>query len=164
MKKLNLKKQLVKLFMVLAIAGTFALSAAAQTASVKSGYAIQLRRCSENTIGGSYGSNITGTFFLPPALGSTNPTPVLLASVGRMTFDGVGNVSGKDTNSFGGDVTRYPINGTYTVDRDCTGTLTINMPNGFVLTNDFVILDEGKEINLIQTNPGTVVTGVLKRQ
>ena len=163
MKKLNLKKQLVKLFTVLAIAGAFTLSAAAQTES-KQKTAPELRRCSEHTIGGSYGHNITGTFFLPPAPGSTNPTPIPLASVGRMTFDGVGNVSGKDTNSFGGGVTRYPLNGTYTVERDCTGTLTLTLPDGFVITNDFIIVDGGKEIFLIQTNPGTVITGVLKQQ
>ena len=36
-----------------------------------------------------------------------------LASVGIMTFDGAGNVSGKDTNSFGGTITaNAPFTGT----------------------------------------------------
>lgn len=78
-------------------------------------------------------------------------------------FDGAGNFSGSDTNSFGGAVSTYPVSGTYTVERDCTGTLNVNLP-GFTITNNIVIVDEGKEILVIQTNPGTVVTGTMKRQ
>lgn len=165
MKKLNLKKQFVRLFAVLTIAGTFAIAIAAQTKIENQKFASETGRCRENTLNGSYGTNITGTFVIPSAPGSTNPpTIVPLASVGLLTFNGAGNVSGNDTNSFGGDVTRYSVTGVYTVNRDCTGTLNINLPNGFVITNDIVIVEEGKQINLIQTNPGTIVTGVLKRQ
>lgn len=162
---MNLKQTFAGLFAVLVIIGATAFIAAAQTTINNEMGANRRIRCNENTISGSYGTNITGTFLVPPAPGSTNPpTAVPFASVGRLTFDGVGNVSGRDTNSFGGDVTRNPTTGTYTVDRDCTGTLIVNLSNGFVINNDIVIVDGGKEIFLIQTNPGTIVTGVMKRQ
>ncbi len=165
MRKINMKKQIVQLLTVLAIAGTFAIAVAAQTKSDNQNSETERSRCRENTIGGSYGTNITGTFIIPPPPGSTNPPTVIpLASVGRLTFDGVGNMWGKSTDSFGGEVTRYTATGTYTVARDCTGTLTINLSNGFVLANDIVIVDGGKEIYMIQTNPGAVITGIIKRQ
>lgn len=165
MKNINLKQTFAGLFAVLAIIGAMTFNAAAQNVSSNEIGANRRVRCNENTLGGSYGTNISGTFLLPPAPGSTNPpTAIPIASVGRLVFDGVGNVWGKDTNSFGGDVTRYPVSGTYTVDRDCTGTLTLNLSNGFVINNDLVIVDGGKEVFMIETNPGTVVTGVMKRQ
>lgn len=122
-------------------------------------------RCSLRTIRGSYGSNITGAFILPPPAGSTQPpTSVPIASVGRLVFNGDGAVSGTDTNSFGGAISINAVTGTYTVNEDCTGTLDVAFPTGFTVTNNFVIVDGGREISLIQTNPGAVVTGVFKRQ
>jgi hypothetical protein len=122
-------------------------------------------RCSPRTIRGSYGSHIKGTFILPPPAGSTQPpASVPLASVGRLVFDGVGAVSGTDTNSFGGTISTSAITGTYAVNEDCTGTLDVTFPTGFTVTNDIVIVDGGREIAFIQTNPGALVTGVFKRQ
>lgn len=151
----------IRLFAVLAIVGATTFNAAAQdnnSTIFSSGGTNRQIHCNGNTLRGSYGSLITGTFFLSP----TVPLPV--ASVGRLRFDGVGNVTGTDSNSFGGSFSRYPLTATYTIERDCTGTLNLTLPNGYVITNDIVIVDGGKEIFLIQTNPGTVTSGVLKRQ
>jgi hypothetical protein len=158
MKKLKLKQNLVKLITILAFAGTVALSTDAQTKNQKSNSEPFRDRCGESTLRGGYGSNITGSFFLSPT------AFVPIASVGRMVFDGSGNVAGTDTNSFNGAISRYPFTGTYVVNNDCTGTLEITLANGFVITNDIVIVDDGSEVNLVQTNPGTAATGVLKRQ
>lgn len=162
MKKLNLKQNFAGLFAVLTIFGATTLTAIAQDNNVKTENLISNDtnriRCGEHTLRGSYGTNISGTFFLSPTM------PIPIASVGRLVFDGVGNVSGTDSNSFGGTFSRSAVTGTYTVEGDCTGTLTVTFPNGFVITNDIVIVDSGKEVSLIQTNPGAVVTGVLKRQ
>lgn len=111
-----------------------------------------------NTLRGGYGFNGTGLFFVAPTVSVPN------AAVGRLVFDGAGNVTGNITNSFNGEIFRLPSNGTYTVNADCTGTLNITLLNGFVITNDIVIVDEGKEVDVIQTNPGTAFTAVLKRQ
>lgn len=147
MKKNNFKQQLVRLFTVLTIAGTFALTAAAQT-----------HRCNLHSLSGSYGANITGTFFLSPTM------PVPLASVGIETFDGAGNSAGSGTTSFNGMVSSGTDSGVYTVERNCTGTLTVTFSNGFVITNNFVLVDGGKELFIIQTTTGTVISGVMKRQ
>lgn len=122
-------------------------------------------RCSARTIRGSYATNISGTFLLPPTEGSTAPpVGVPLASVGQLTFGSRGYVSGTDTNSFNGAISTYPVSGNYSVNDDCTGTLDVTLPNGFTITNNIRIAAGGDEIFLIQTNPGTIVTGTLKRQ
>ena len=108
--------------------------------------------CNLQTVKGSYGYLNTGSFF-----------GTLLASVGTITFDGAGNVSGYDTNSFGGTVTQNTFTGSYTVNAGCTGTLTVSF-GFFSINNNLVIVDNGKEINVIETNPGAVATGVFKRQ
>ena len=110
------------------------------------------RRCSAQSLKGSYGYLNTGTFAGTP-----------LASVGAMAFDGVGAISGNDTNSFGGSVSSNPFGGSYTVNADCSGTLNVSF-GFFTVNNKFVIVDSGKEILMIETNPGAVATGVFKRQ
>jgi len=109
-------------------------------------------KCNLETIKGAFGYLNTGTAF-----------GTALASVGSMTFDGAGNIAGTDTNSFGGAISTTPFTGTYTVNGDCTGTLTVNF-GFFSVNNHIVIVDNGKEINLIETNAGTIATGVMKRQ
>jgi hypothetical protein len=108
--------------------------------------------CNLQTVKGSYGYLSTGSFFGTP-----------LASVGSMTLDGAGNISGNDTNSFGGSVSSNPFTGSYSVNADCTGTLAVSF-GFFTIDNHMVIVDNGKEIFVIETNPGSVATLVLKRQ
>lgn len=156
MKKTNYKKP----FAVLAIFAVIVFNSVTATIAQKDtakddGFG---GRCSLRMLEGNYGYSFSGTFLVSPT------TPVPLASVGRMTFDGRGNISGNDTNSFGGSVSSYPTTGTYTVEPNCTGTLNVNLPDGFVITNNISIVDNGDEIFLIQTNPGTIISGVLKRQ
>src|SRR3954469_13591819 len=55
--------------------------------------------------------------------------------------------------------------GTYTVKPDCTGTYTVQIPAlGLTAHGFFVINDNGNEFQLIQIDPGTVVTGIVRRQ
>jgi hypothetical protein len=52
-----------------------------------------------------------------------------------------------------------PITGTYTENADCTGTAQIT-PQGFSATNfATVVVNEGKELLLIETDTGTLVAG-----
>ncbi|HSR67053.1 MAG TPA: hypothetical protein VLU25_03865 [Acidobacteriota bacterium] len=117
--------------------------------------------CSEHMLRGSYGTNITGVFLEP----TSDPQVLVskpLASVGILTFDGLGTVWGTDTNSFNGTVQVFSVTGSFFINDDCTGSLLVNL-GGFVISNDIVVLDRGREVFLIQTTPGAVVTGVLKR-
>jgi hypothetical protein len=55
--------------------------------------------------------------------------------------------------------------GTYTVHPDCTGTLTAQISPVDIPTHLFFVIDDnGKEFQAIQTDPGVVVTGIARRQ
>lgn len=111
--------------------------------------------CRGGFINGTYGAHITGTFL--------TPSPVPLASVGLYTFNEAKEVSGTATTSFGGMTTTSPFTGSYVLNGDCTGTMNITQ-DGFTIVTNIVLVDEGNEILAIETNPGAVATGVLKRR
>src|SRR5215218_4897927 len=98
MKKINLKQISKKLFAFLTIIAATTFVAVAQDNNSKTENTIAASRCGENTLRGGYGTHISGTFLTSPT------TSVPLVSVGRLVFDGTGNFSGSDTNSFGGTV------------------------------------------------------------
>src|SRR5262249_12625860 len=102
---------------------------------------------------------------------------VLFALVGRLMFDAVGNFSGAQNSSTGGQVGQEMIKGMTTVNPDGTGTLNVNVYNqsGTLLSTSvlaFVIVDNGREVDGIFTlqtladgrNGPTVVTLTAKRQ
>jgi hypothetical protein len=63
------------------------------------------------------------------------------------------------------DVQTVTGTGTYSVNPDCTGTYTVQIsPLGLTAHGFFVIDHSGNEFQLIETDPGTVVTGVVRRQ
>jgi hypothetical protein len=74
-------------------------------------------------------------------------------------FDGIGNLSQIDAVTVNGEVvadfTHTPANGTYTVNRDCTGTLTINFTDGRpVVVTNFVVVNDGYEIDEVVMSAG----------
>jgi hypothetical protein len=111
-----------------------------------------------DTLDGLYGFSRNGT----AGFGS-----VSAAAVGVISFDGAGNISGHDTTSVNGNIIRRTFIGTYTLSSDCTGSLTITFLTGTpgrVSPNDFVMVDNGRELRLINTNPGEVIVGSARKQ
>ncbi len=81
--------------------------------------------------------------------------------VGARTFDGAGNLSGVDTVSRGGQITRGGTNtGTYTLGSDCTGTMTISGVRNW----DIVVASDGSEAAAIRTDEGTIATQSFKKR
>lgn len=110
-----------------------------------------LEGCSTATLNGRYGLTFSGY--------STNgavPAPINafipVAGEGLVTFDGNGNLSASETVSVGGHVVPVNLPGTYTVNSDCTGTLTT--ANAHL---NLVIVRNGKEILAVNTDQGHVV-------
>lgn len=117
------------------------------------------RRCSELTIRGTYSYTAQGTILA----GSPLPVPPgPFASIGQVTLDGAGHITEHLTNdNFNGvllPTTNYT--GTYTVDDNCSGTAILTGRAPY----KFTIVDGGKEIIFMLDAPGTVVTGVAKKQ
>lgn len=79
--------------------------------------------------------------------------------VGHLTADGHGNLSGNETSSVDGVISTASVTGTYTENADCTGTAQIT-PLGSATTNfNTVLVNEGKEQLLIETDNNTLVAG-----
>jgi hypothetical protein len=114
------------------------------------------RECSDASLQGSFGFSSTGTLnALPP------PSAGPFGEIGRQTFDGQGNTDGAATLSANGNVHRVTWQGTYVVNPDCTGSMTLFIsPLGSTVNLDFVIDDDETEVRGILTGPtGMGVTG-----
>jgi hypothetical protein len=117
--------------------------------------------CGPRTVRGRYGFSVTGTQYFPPPA-----PPVQAATVGVLEFDGRGGFTGSDIASFSGQVFARTLAGTYTVQESCTLDATLEVLTGtpgLRLTFSAVIVEQGREILFIQTDPGSLFTGSLKR-
>ena len=117
--------------------------------------------CSNATLKGSFGYTSTGTLletFVPP------PFAGPFAEVGKQTFDGKGKTEATGTLSANGNIlSKVTFDGTYAVNPDCTGSMTLSSSLG-VSHADFVIDDDGSELRLIFTDGGVVESRVYKKQ
>jgi hypothetical protein len=91
-----------------------------------------------------------------------NTGPV--AYVSQVILDGKGGVSGSGTFDVAGTIVTSPtMTGSYTENADCTGTLKIT-PSGFSTLNfNFVVVNAGKEILLLETDNNTIVGGNMQK-
>jgi hypothetical protein len=112
--------------------------------------------CDAATLAGTYGYNYKGAFVEGDGLGR-------VAAIGLMTFDGHGMLTGSETQSASGKVSRRKFQGTYRVKADCTGTATAaTTPEP--MQWDYVILDNAKELQVAVSNDGHATLGWAKRK
>lgn len=83
----------------------------------------QDHRCSNPGLSGAWAYTETGTV-VPNVTGAA---PVLAAAVGRYDFDAAGSFTGMQYSSAGGSVNAETKAGTYELNADCTGTLTLKI-------------------------------------
>ena len=116
--------------------------------------------CTLKTLKGRYLFADKGTI-LPPAFGVTVPTPG--ADAGYHLFNGDGT---------GTDITTVRVNGvtvlenavvpiSYTVNANCTGTLTVLVPGG--PTFGIFVAPDGEAIATIAKDPGDYVSSIDRR-
>ena len=119
------------------------------------------QKCSNAKAAGTWGFTLTGTLILP------NPVPG--AAVGRLTMDTAGNVSGTEARNVGGGFANETITGSWTVNSDCTATLTANIYESGVLVRTsvfaFVLVDNSSKIRAVQESltlpDGTPIPAVI---
>ena len=122
----------------------------------------QSSTCNLTTLKGSFGYSSTGTllknYVLPPFAGP-------FAEVGIQSFDGSGGTSATATLSSNGNIVPVTVTGTYTVNSDCTGTVTLLIsPFDATVHADLVIDKNGNAFQAIETEPGLIVTRMAWRQ
>ena len=120
----------------------------------------QPRGCSNATLRGSFGFTSVGNLLaLPPPLAGP------FAEIGRQTFYGNGNTDATATASANGNIAKLTLQGTYAVNPDCTGSMTLFVFElGGSFNADFVIDDDGAELRVILTDPGVVESRVYRKQ
>jgi hypothetical protein len=118
--------------------------------------------CSNATLKGYYGVQISGTRPAPSILSGIQATPGTIEQVvgvaiqifaGDGTFTQTDNVKG----SLSGITPDRAGTGTYSVNPDCTGTYTVNNPGNPPIVNRFVIVDNGQGFLTAVVSPQAVL-------
>ena len=109
--------------------------------------------CSNATLRGTYSDQDTGTIV------GVGP----FAGVDVDTFDGKGHLMISGISSVNGNVSAGTETGTYQVNPDCTGTYTVS-GGGLTVDAFFVISQNGEELQIVITDPGTVINCVARKQ
>lgn len=117
------------------------------------------RGCTNASLRGNFAFTARGTTLA--SLGLPAALTGAFASSGTATFDGAGHFSLTATSSFNG-VVQGPatVTGSYSVNSDCS--YTSQASNG--ATFRAVIADNGRQLLILQTNPGTIIAGVAEKQ
>jgi hypothetical protein len=112
-----------------------------------------VRHCSNATLRGNYGFTISGTR-------PTGPPPAPLEAfiaLAITNFDGQGNLNqtyGTSHGSIKGDSSTDTGSGTYSINEDCSGIMTLNLGIPAVsLKLWVVVVDGGDQVNLVVMTP-----------
>jgi hypothetical protein len=110
--------------------------------------------CSNSTIRGSYAYTIHGQVFLP------NGSTLLIDGLAKTTFDGEGNLTELDAVAANGNVAPgWASNtGTYSVNPDCTGTVTVTNGNQPPIHLQMIVAQSGNTIHEMVIDPGFATT------
>jgi len=109
---------------------------------------------------GTYASHVTGYIPLGPS-GSLVP----LAAAGHITYSADGTTSGVFTGSINGQISTFPVQGTWTINPDGSISETDVQTGGPGLTlhfRDYPTLD-GNTITFVQTDAGFIASGIATR-
>lgn len=111
--------------------------------------------CSNETLRGDYGFTVSG--MRPSAPGGPLET---IIGVALTTFDGHGNLT--QTDNIHGSLSGFPTpdrpgTGTYSVNADCTGTMTLTNSGAPQLTLHIVVVDDGNEVRTAVVAPLAVM-------
>ena len=122
--------------------------------TVKQGYAEEKEHeptCTQKTLKGTYQFAATGYSIVDSV-----PQPIAIVEVIDANRDGTLNVPAV-TLSANGTILRFAdVGGSYTVNEDCTGTITFVTD----VHLDIFIAPHGKEFDLIQTDANSVLAAV----
>jgi hypothetical protein len=84
---------------------------------------------------------------------------------GLFVFDGKGAFAGKQSSSRGGKIGREKLQGTYTLDADCSGTMTFNsiLNPAAQIHWDVYVTEDGKRGYMIRMDEGNMAVRSFER-
>jgi hypothetical protein len=113
--------------------------------------------CSNKSLKGSFGYTVTGTIV-------KNVGPLVagpFVAVGKITFDGVGGVQTTRSLNDNGNVLQHDSGtGTYSLNKDCTGSFTISVgpPTDLITLSLDIVLDDTYELRGVVTTASVVLS------
>jgi hypothetical protein len=114
--------------------------------------------CTNAMMQGTFAYTSTGSIAAPPEIAGP------FVEVGTQTFDGRGGTIAAVTLSQNGNILPVTVTGTYTVNPDCTGTMTLQVSPIDVTVHIFFAIDDGGNgFQAIETDAGLVITRVGRR-
>jgi hypothetical protein len=114
--------------------------------------------CNAAMFAQGYSYSVNGTVFTAGALAG------FYSIVGVVTADGVGSLSGTDTISENGQVqSGRTYTGTYSVQPNCSGTMTLNYTDQTV-PFAIAVSNSGSQVAFLQMSNGAVGVGTAIRQ
>jgi hypothetical protein len=111
-------------------------------------------KCDNSIAEGGYAGTFTGVVGGPagPKLGA--------AAWARVSLDGEGNFSGVQITSINGQIIREDVTGgLYSISANCHGSTSSSNAHAEV-----IVIDEGRQVLFLITDPGTVLAGIFSKQ
>src|SRR5258706_1233847 len=112
--------------------------------------------CNPPDLIGPYGFQLSGTTMI-----SGEPKPT--ASLGRLVFDGRGNLSGTSSAMFEGYLLCNPVAGTYELKTECTITWKLQDDSGAWQTFQGTLAGDLTRGQFKQREPGGTPNGILEK-
>ena len=130
----------------------------AMTWAASSAVPVRAGSCTNSTIRGNYAFTIHGQILTPNG-------PLLVDGIAKTTFDGNGNLTQVDAVAVNGNIAAIwrPGTGTYTLNSDCTGTMTLINQGQAPLHLAILVSHSGDLIHTVVTVPGFAVTSDAER-
>jgi hypothetical protein len=120
--------------------------------------------CTNAGVKGRFGLALRGSFLAGAPF--TGPLILIGELALHVNASGDGVIRGHIAGSENGTILTFaeePVTGSYSIDANCKGTLTITPKSESALNFSVVIVDRGKEMLAIETDADTAVTATLQR-
>jgi hypothetical protein len=116
------------------------------------------RECTDSTIKGSYAFTIHGQILTPGG-------PLVVDGIAKTTFDGNGELTQLSAVAIDGNIpsTWSPSSGTYTVNSDCTGTMTLISTGQPTLHLAILVSQSGNHIHTVVMDRSFAATSDAER-
>ena len=122
------------------------------------------RACTVAILHGAYQWNASGYIQTTNTNGGNIADFAPIVEASYAVFDGHGKITklvSTDNFSSGGSFT-VTGTGTYSVTPDCSGSITFNTPGPLI--RHLVIRRDGESADFVNTDPGVIIAGSMKRQ
>jgi uncharacterized protein (TIGR03437 family) len=108
--------------------------------------------CTASMVNGTY-------FYMLTGINALGGTAAPYAELGQLVANGSGGLSGQTSTNLSGQRGTYPMTGTYTVQPNCAGSMTLTVNSQTTTAFTFQVINNAQALVLAVSKTGEVVTG-----